>query len=76
MADPGIIVDATDTFDAKVEAMKCYASQHQVVGGIFQRMAGRELERGSLIGVKYGEALARSTYRPRAVRDVSVLLEE
>ena len=76
LVNPGIIVDVTDTFSAKIEAMKCYGSQHDIVGGVFQMMEGRALERGYLIGVKYGEALARTDYRPRAVRNVSALLEE
>jgi len=73
---PSAIVDITDTYDAKVEAMKIYASQHDLVGGVFQMMEGRALERGALIGVKYGEAIRRSTYRPRAIRDVDTLLDK
>lgn len=68
-------MDITHTYAAKVEAMAIYASQHELVGGVFQLMEGRALERGSQIGVKYGEALLRSHYRPRAVRDVKSLVE-
>lgn len=74
-AKPTIIVDITDTYKTKVEAMTYYASQQKLVGGIFQTMEGRALELGSLIGVKYGEAFARSSYRPRAIGDVMKLTE-
>jgi len=73
IAKPSLIVDITDSYDAKVEAMKSYASQIELVGGIFQLMEGRAKERGFLIGTAYGEALKRSDYRPRAVNDVGML---
>ena len=72
---PTVIVDITDTYSAKVEAMACYASQHNLVGGIFQMMEGRALERGYQIGVKYGEALMRSSYKPTAIHDVKMLID-
>ena len=75
MPNPSLIVDISDTYDAKVQAMKVYGSQHDVVGGVFQLLEGRALERGFLIGVKYGEALRKSDYRPRAVSNVKTLLE-
>lgn len=75
LAKPGIIVDITDTFQAKVDAMNCYCSQHQLVGSVAQLMEGRALERGYFIGVKYGEALNRSRYKPRAVTDINKLLD-
>ena len=75
MASPTLVVDVTDTFQAKVEAMKVYESQHSHVGSVFQLMEGRALERGCLIGVKYGEALKLSHYRPRPILDVSQLAE-
>lgn len=76
MSSPGIIVDVTDTFAAKMEAMQVYASQLDLVGGVSQLMEGRALERGFLIGTKYGEALTRSTYRPQALRNVEHLKEQ
>lgn len=76
MPSPSLIVDITGTYNAKVEAMKCYASQFGIVGGVFQMLEGRALERGSLIGVRYGEALFRNHYRPAAVSDVSRLLSQ
>lgn len=75
MAKPSIVVDITETYASKVKAMKHYASQTELVGGVFQMMEGRALELGSLIGVKYGEALRRSCYRSRAIKDVTKLME-
>lgn len=71
---PSLVVDVTDTYAAKVEAMKCYASQFDIVGSPFQMMEGRALERGYAIGVKYGEAFARSNYRPAPVREIEALV--
>ncbi len=73
MVRPGLVVDVTDAYEIKVEAMKTYGSQLEHVGSIFQMMEGRALERGYLIGVKYGEALTRCAYRPAPVRDVADL---
>jgi len=73
MDAPSIVVDVSDTYAAKVAAMESYMSQLDHVGGILQLMEGRAKERGYLIGVPYGEALRRSDYRPRAVRDVAEL---
>jgi len=76
MATPGLVVDISDTFPAKVEAMQRYASQLEHVGGVFQLMEGRALDRGNLIGVRYGEALIRSAYQPRAIRSVQQLMDK
>lgn len=75
LAAPSAVVDITDSYAAKVAAMNCYASQHDLVGGIFQLIEGRAQERGYLIGVRYGEAFARSLYRPRSIATVQQLLE-
>jgi len=75
IVNPSLVVDITDSFDAKVEAMHCYASQHDLVGDVFQLMEGRAMARGFLIGVKYGEALSRTTYRPYAIHDIRDLSE-
>ena len=72
---PSHVVDITDTFAAKDEAMKVYDSQSGIVGGVFQLMEGRAKERGYLIGARYGEAFMRSRYRPCAVRHMETLLE-
>ena len=76
IARPSLVVDITETYEAKVEAMKVYASQHDLVGGVFGLMEGRALERGFCIGRKYGEAFLRSAYRPRAITDVRELMDQ
>jgi len=73
IASPTLVVDITDTYPAKVDAMNSYASQLDIVGGVSQLMEGRAKERGYLIGTAYGEALYRSNYRPRAVSNVAEL---
>ena len=75
MAEPSVVVDITGTYAAKVKAMEAYGSQHELVGGVFQMLEGRALERGHLIQARYGEAFRRVTYRPRKVTDVASLLE-
>ena len=72
--EPSVIVDITDTYEAKVNAMQTYDSQHGIVGGIFQLLEGRALEPGARIGVRYGEAFKRNLYRPASIIDVSQLI--
>ena len=67
IARPSHIVDITDTFDKKLEAMKAYRSQHQVVSGILGQIEARALAYGSMAGVKYGEAFMRSQSVPIVV---------
>jgi LmbE family N-acetylglucosaminyl deacetylase len=62
---PSHIVDITETFDAKMEAMKTYVSQLPVVPFILGGIEGQAIARGTLIGVKYGEAFLRSSVTPR-----------
>ena len=75
MAEPSVVVDITGTYAAKVKAMEAYGSQHELVGGVFQMLEGRALERGHFVQARYGEAFRRVTYRPRKVTDVARLLE-
>ena len=70
-----MIVDISDTMDAKLEAMAVYASQTGVVGGADQMLASRASMRGQNIGVRYGEALIRNKMRARKINDLSKLLE-
>ena len=72
---PSLIVDVSDTFDAKVKAMQCYGSQLEHVGSIFQMMEGRAKERGYLGGGLYGEALLRTTFHPIPVHNVNDLMK-
>ena len=61
---PSHIVDITETFDAKMSAMKTYTSQLSVVPFILGGMEGQAIFRGSTIGTKYGEAFLRSNVVP------------
>ncbi len=73
--EPEMIIDISDTMDAKLEAMAVYASQTGVVGGADQMLSARASMRGQNIGVRYGEALIRNKMRPRKINDLNKLLE-
>ncbi len=73
MQDPGLIVDITDTLEMKLQAMQIYHSQSGVVGGSEQLLRGRAMLRGQAVGVRYGEAFRRSTYRPQKIENVEFL---
>lgn len=75
MPDPDLVVDITAAFEIKMQAMNIYHSQTGVVGGADQMLEGRALARGHQIGVRYGEAFRRSAFRPRAIADVSAMLD-
>ncbi|WXG43455.1 MAG: PIG-L family deacetylase [Promethearchaeati archaeon SRVP18_Atabeyarchaeia-1] len=62
---PSHIVDISETFDAKISAMKTYTSQLPVVPFILSGIEGQAIARGSAIGAKYGEAFLRSNATPR-----------
>ena len=53
------IVDITQTYESKVEAMKTYTSQQEIIGGIFDHIDGVAKVRGYASGCKYGEAFMR-----------------
>ena len=73
--EPELIVDISDTMDAKLKAMEVYASQTGVVGGADQMLESRAGMRGQTIGVRYGEALVRNKMRPRKISELNKLLE-
>lgn len=75
VAKPSHILDITETFKSKLEAMRAYKSQHEVVPGIMDQIEAKARAYGSLIGVKYGEAFIRSQAIPIAVGNVTDLLE-
>jgi bacillithiol biosynthesis deacetylase BshB1 len=63
---PTFIVDITDVYEHKLEAVRCYASQIDGGGaagpqtrlsdaGFLDQWTGRQLHYGSLIGARYGE---------------------
>lgn len=61
------LVDITATFPAKIEALKCYASQQAVVAGMLHHAEGLAKLRGSMIGVQYGEAFLSSYFVPKKI---------
>lgn len=69
IAKPSHIVDISDTFQAKLDAMHAYASQHEVVAGILGQIEGRARLYGAMIGVQYAEAFLRCPYIPTAVTE-------
>ena len=85
LAEPTDIVDISDTFEAKMRAWRCFASSSETVGEtgekrvyggvglLTDQMEALARYRGSQIGVRYGEALRRSAYLPRAVGDAGTL---
>lgn len=75
IAKPSHVVDITATFDAKLEAMRAYASQHAVVANILDQMQAKARAYGSLIGCQYGEAFMRSQAIPLAVGDPRAMLQ-
>lgn len=75
VAKPSHIVDITDTFEAKLEAMRAYRSQHEVVAGILSQIKAKARAYGSLVGVQYGEAFMRSQAIPVRVSRPERLFE-
>lgn len=66
MLQPSFIVDISDAFDAKMEAIKCYKSQFHdpastepptyiATEGFIKNIEGRDAIIGKRIGVRYGE---------------------
>jgi LmbE family N-acetylglucosaminyl deacetylase len=72
---PSHIVDISDTFDAKIEAMRAYASQQEVVAGVLEQIEAKARAYGSLAGVRYGEAFIRSQAVPVRVADAARLTD-
>ncbi|MFH0797659.1 MAG: PIG-L family deacetylase [Candidatus Omnitrophota bacterium] len=70
---PTHIVDVTDTFEVKIKAWKTFACQQESLDQLAEQLEARARFYGSLIGVKYGEALKLSDYIPQAIRRVSEL---
>lgn len=75
VAKPSHVVDITDTFRAKLEAMRAYQSQHEVVAGILAQIEAKARAYGSLVGVEYGEAFMRSQAIPVVVSQAESLCE-
>lgn len=75
VAKPSHVVDITRTFPAKLNAMRAYRSQHEVVPDILDQIEAKARVYGSLIGVKYGEAFIRSQAIPIPVGRVADLTD-
>ena len=75
VAKPSHVVDITKTFAAKLNAMRAYRSQHEVVPDILDQIEAKARAYGALIGVKYGEVFIRSQAIPVAVRDARKLAD-
>ncbi|OGV64947.1 MAG: hypothetical protein A3K19_10505 [Lentisphaerae bacterium RIFOXYB12_FULL_65_16] len=90
LPEPTDIVDVSDTFAAKMKAWRCFQSSSDQVtapkgkkkrrsygataGSFTEQLECRARYYGSLIGVRYGEALKRSNFLPRKVKDTGTLL--
>ncbi len=74
VAKPSHVVDITGTFEAKLNAMRAYKSQHGVVAGVLAQIEAKARAYGSLVGVEYGEALVRSQVIPVRVSQPLALL--
>jgi len=61
---PTHVADVTETFQRKVEALRCFESQMPVLGDIVSYVEGLGRARGYLIGARYGEAFLRSSFMP------------
>lgn len=86
LAEPTDIIDVSDAFETKMKAWRCFESSAPTIdatgrprayggvsGSLADKMEALARYRGSQIGVRYGEALLRSAYLPRPVKDPSML---
>jgi len=69
LPEPTDIVDVSDTFDLKLQALGCFTSSYS----FGEQVECRARYLGSLIGVRYAEALKQSSFVPRAVTDIDML---
>ena len=66
------LVDITDTLEAKIESVQCYASQFNHKPGIVDRIRSAAIYTGSLAGAKAAEAFAAA--KPFATKDLMTTL--
>jgi len=61
------VVDISETYSKKIEAMKIYNSQENVVDGIFSFLDGLSKVRGYSINKERGEGFMRVSYMPMEI---------
>ena len=64
ITDIDYCIDITDQMSFKIQAMKVYESQENVVLGITNLIKGLGMTRGYSIGVEYAEAFRRISLQP------------
>lgn len=69
LPEPTDIVDVSDSFDLKIKALQCFGSGYSFT----EQVECRARYLGSTIGVRYAEALRKSSYIPRVVSDIEDL---
>ncbi len=74
MPEPTHIVDVSDTFTFKLDAWAEFKTGQEHLGSEFDKLEARARFYGSRIGVKYAEALTRSSFIAQSVRDPSAEL--
>lgn len=74
LPDPTHLVDVSDTFEFKLAAWRCFQTGQEHLGGMADQMEARARYYGSLIGVKYAEALIASYFLPKRIDNPSVEL--
>lgn len=67
LPEPTHLIDVSDAFEAKIEAMNLFKTAKKYQGPLLDRLEARARHHGSKIGVKYAEALKQSFYMPRKV---------
>ncbi len=72
--EPTHLVDVSDTFEYKLEAWAAFKTGQEHLSQEFEKMAARARFHGSKIGVKYAEALTRSSFMPQAVMNLDAEL--
>jgi len=73
LPEPTHLVDVSDTFADKLAAWRVFDSADDHLSGMAAQLEARARHHGSKIGVRYAEALRRSSFIPRAVTDIREL---
>nr|MDO8087518.1 PIG-L family deacetylase [Candidatus Sigynarchaeum springense] len=62
---PDVCIDVSRHWKAKLDAIKCFESQYETMGGFNGLVEGKGLYRGYLIGCEHAEAFQFSRFVPR-----------